>query len=317
MSTTLTPIITTAGINVVFNADNNGLKATIKEIALGDTGWTPDNAATALKTEKRRVPILGGERISSEQIHLTAVEDGTDLEYWVREVGFYLEDGTLLAIWSKANQSLAYKSASIDLLLAFDLLLSALPADSVTIDGSAGFSMPPASNARRGTIRIATQAEVDTGTAEDIAVNPAQLAASTSNSTLMNKVLAQDGESSGLDADLVRGLPANFSRSLSSNGYQQLPGGLIMQWGMQKFYNTGAINSVVERTVTFPIAFPTACLHVNVSGGEMMGTGEAHEHIYAATEFLNISVRIYAERWRGNSLGTHDEFSCRWLALGY
>ena len=175
MSTTLTPIITTAGINAVFNADNDGLKATIKEIALGDTGWTPDNTATKLQSEKRRIPILGGERINSQQIHLTAVEDGTDLEYWVREVGFYLEDGTLIAIWSKANQSLAYKSASIDLLLAFDLLLSALPADSVTIDGSAGFSMPPASNAQRGTIRIATQAEIESGTAEDLAVNPQQL----------------------------------------------------------------------------------------------------------------------------------------------
>ena len=175
MSTTLNPIITKIGIKAVFNAQSDGLEARIKEIALGDTGWAPDDSASALKSEKHRIPILGGESISNSQIHLTAVEDGTSLEYWVREIGFYLADGTLLAIWSDPEQPLAHKSAGIDLLLAFDLVLSALPANSVTIDGSAGFTMPPASQSKRGIIRVATQAEVDAGEAEDVAINPKQL----------------------------------------------------------------------------------------------------------------------------------------------
>jgi hypothetical protein len=41
---------------------------------------------------------------------------------------------------------------------------------------------------------------------------------------------------------------AAFTRSLSSSGYQYLPGGLIIQWGY----------SVDNTTVTFPVAFPTA-----------------------------------------------------------
>ena len=174
MSATLTPVITSAGLNAVFNAQNNGLDATITEIALGDSAWTPDNTATALQNEKRRITV-SGERIKGSQIHLTGVEDGTSLEYWVREVGFYLADGTLLAIWSNANQALAYKSAGVDLLLAFDLVLSALPANSVTVDGSAGFNLPPATGSKRGLIRIATQAEITAGTATDVAINPAQL----------------------------------------------------------------------------------------------------------------------------------------------
>ncbi len=174
MSATLTPVITLAGLNAVFNSHNNGLDATIAEIALGDAAWTPDNTATALHNEKRRIPV-SGERVNNAQIHLTGVEDGNDLEYWVRELGFYLADGTLLAIWSNDNQALAYKSAGVDLLLAFDLALTALPADSVTVDGSGGFNLPPATSSKRGLIRIATAAEITTGSATDVAVNPAQL----------------------------------------------------------------------------------------------------------------------------------------------
>ena len=175
MTTTLTPIITEDGLAAVFNAQNQGLDASITEIALGDTNWTPDKTATALKTEKRRIPILGGERINNTQIHLTAVEDGTSLEYWVKEVGFYLADGTLLAIWSSADKAMAYKSAAVDLLLAFDLVLTALPANSVTIEGSAGFTMASASTTKQGIVRIASEVEVKAAVATDLAVNPAAL----------------------------------------------------------------------------------------------------------------------------------------------
>ena len=145
MTTSLKPIITRAGLTAVRNAQNSEFKLCITEIALGngnnDTGWTPDNTATSLKNQKNRIPILAGEAIGESQIHMTAVED-TNLEYWVYELGFYLEDGTLFAIWSDPDQPLAYKSPGIDLLLAFDLLLTALGenADSVTIDGTGGFA---------------------------------------------------------------------------------------------------------------------------------------------------------------------------------
>ncbi len=173
MNTTLTPVITSAGLNAIWNAQHDGLEATIAEIALGEAGWTPDNSATALKDEKRRIPVAGA-RVNETQIHLTGVEDGT-AEYWVREVGFYLADGILLAIWSAAEQALAYKSAGVDLLLAFDLVLTALPADSVTVDGSAGYMLPPATDSKRGLIRIATADEARGGKATDVAVNPAQV----------------------------------------------------------------------------------------------------------------------------------------------
>lgn len=37
------------------------------------------------------------------------------------------------------------------------------------------------------------------------------------------------GEGSGLDTDLIRGIPADFTNDLGNSGYQKLPNGLIIQ----------------------------------------------------------------------------------------
>ncbi|EKT4458346.1 phage tail protein [Pseudomonas putida] len=132
MTTPLQPVITSAGLAAIWRADNKGIAAEITHIGLGTTGYTPNKTQTALRTRKGLYPISDGERLSSTLLHLTAIADD-DLEYWVREVGFYLSDGTLLAVWSDPATALAYKSPTAQLLLAYDLSLSALPADSVTI----------------------------------------------------------------------------------------------------------------------------------------------------------------------------------------
>jgi len=56
------------------------------------------------------------------------------------------------------------------------------------------------------------------------------------------------------NADLVRGLPADFTSSKATNGYQKLPSGLIIQWGW---------NNVAATTL--PITFPNVTLSVVVS----------------------------------------------------
>ena len=88
MSVSLTPVVTLAGLQAVFNATNDGLQARISHVALGDLGWSPNNQATGLRRERRRVAVSNGSRINPTQIHVTAVEDGST-EYWVREVGFF------------------------------------------------------------------------------------------------------------------------------------------------------------------------------------------------------------------------------------
>lgn len=132
--TALIPVITTRGLASVFNAENNGIAAKITHIALGSNGRTPSRNELSLVSEQMRIPIADGERISDHQIHVTALADGTR-EFWVREIGFILDNGSMLAVWAD-NNPLAYKSAEVPLLLAFDLVLEALPAQSVTVEGT-------------------------------------------------------------------------------------------------------------------------------------------------------------------------------------
>lgn len=165
------PVITTAGLAAVFNATSDGLSARITHIALGDAAWSPGHGATALQNERHRIAISSGSRVETTQIHLTAIENGA-VEYWVREIGFILEDGTLLAVWSDPDQALAFKAKGVDLLLAFDLVLSALPADSVIVEGTGGLSLAPATNTVVGVARFATEAEALAGLLDSVSMTP-------------------------------------------------------------------------------------------------------------------------------------------------
>ena len=129
------PVITDAGLAAVFAAQNDGLAATISHMAIGDAAYTPIASRTTLGHERMRVPVHSARRADSNQIHLESVFDGSDA-FWIREVGFFLEDGTLLAIWSDPTQALGYKSVDVAFLLALDLTLAALPPDSVTVQSS-------------------------------------------------------------------------------------------------------------------------------------------------------------------------------------
>ncbi|PMN73152.1 phage tail protein [Enterovibrio norvegicus] len=134
MSNPLIPVITTRGLAAVFNGQNTGLSAEITHIALGEHGRTPSKNEVGLTKERMRIPVADGARIDDHQIHLTGLADG-ETEFWVREIGFMLADGTMLAVWSDTNP-LAYKSAEVPLLLALDLVLAALPANSVNVTGT-------------------------------------------------------------------------------------------------------------------------------------------------------------------------------------
>ncbi len=132
MSTILKPQITEGGLQALFNASNNGVQARIKYIALGDSAYTPTQNQTALRNEKHRLSVASGKRITPTQIHVNVMDD-SDKTFWVRELGFFLEDGTLFAVYAENGKTLAYKSPDVPLLLSFDLALSAVPANSITV----------------------------------------------------------------------------------------------------------------------------------------------------------------------------------------
>lgn len=78
-------------------------------------------------------------------------------------------------------------------------------------------------------------------------------------------VAASTGEISGFSAvnKFIRPdrIESAFARSLTANGYQKLPGGLIIQWG------SGNMSSGNSQVITYPIAFPTAALMGLISDG--------------------------------------------------
>lgn len=135
MSTILTPTITSAGLQAVFNAQQNGLQAKIKSVALGDQGYTPNQTLTRLKNEISRLQVQSGKRLGDHQLHINLLENSSK-NFWVKEVGFYLddEDETLFAVYSHPSTPLAHKSPQVDLLLAFDLALTGVPGGSVDIE---------------------------------------------------------------------------------------------------------------------------------------------------------------------------------------
>ncbi len=144
MADNLSIQITKAGKEAAFNAGATGLALEISHVAFGDQGWNPviDDEATKLKNEILRVPIISGEKLGSSQIHLKAKADGP-ADFIIKEVGFFLSDGTLFGVFSSDSVALAYKMAGTEILIAFDLVLSTLPPDSVQIVIESGTDFNP------------------------------------------------------------------------------------------------------------------------------------------------------------------------------
>ncbi|MGG5811483.1 gp53-like domain-containing protein [Falsiroseomonas sp. CW058] len=63
--------------------------------------------------------------------------------------------------------------------------------------------------------------------------------------------------------------------SLGGNGWQRLPGGLIVQWGLVTTPTAAGQNINATQTVTLPTTFPTGALRALVSliHGGIVGTG--------------------------------------------
>lgn len=85
--------------------------------------------------------------IGSEQFQLTAPDNtvlgvatvgveynDSHLTFTITGSGWLPDDQAQIKVW--ASKPLGYKSADVDFLLAFDLLLSALPADSITVNAT-------------------------------------------------------------------------------------------------------------------------------------------------------------------------------------
>lgn len=110
-----------------------------------------------------------------------------------------------------------------------------------------------------------------------------------------------DGTRNQLLTSLAAALASRpeMARSLAANGYQKLPGGLLLQWGSY----SAASWTFASRT--FPIAFPTVCASIQL--GEVTTSAG---HVCAAAGLTTTGFDIYVT-------GPAAGYLVHWLAFGY
>jgi hypothetical protein len=139
----INPTFTHAGLALFPQSPTPGFQLTLTDIAIGSGKYDPTGDETALANELARFPVVAGGKASPTSIRVGITlkdqdPDGRPLnDQWIGEIGFYA-GATLVAIWSRSDKYLFYKSAEYDVPIAYTLDVSALPADSVTVQVELG-----------------------------------------------------------------------------------------------------------------------------------------------------------------------------------
>jgi hypothetical protein len=179
-----------------------------------------------------------------------------------------------------------------------------ISADSNTISGIAASSF----------VLSNSSGNVD-GSASQKAIPSGVVVGTTDTQTLTNKTIA-------LGSNTVSGTKAQFNtavtdtdfafandftgsnQSLSTSGYQKLPGGLIMQWSIQ---NSIPADGGVD--VTFPIAFPTAVASLTAT---FTGSG-----VDASPDFGVHTRNVSTTGFRLSNADQNASRNAYWFAVGY
>ena len=117
-------IITNAGIAASIKAGELGVSYKITHIGIGLDGYIPAEDQTDLKNEiTPRKAITRGAVPAPGQLHFETVFDDSR-EYKVKEIGYYLEDGTLFAVDSRNGEIMSLKLADSIITEVFELNLA-------------------------------------------------------------------------------------------------------------------------------------------------------------------------------------------------
>ncbi len=299
-ATELKMIITQAGLDEVVAASQAGTDTVlITEVGYGTGQYQASDDQTSLQEEFKRMTSVAGGAVASNLIHC-AVEDVSEDEYTVYEVGLYTDKGTLFAVYSQ-NTPILQKSSKAISLLAIDIAVTDFSADVVTF-GDANFLNPPATTRQLGVVELATDEETITGTDATRVVTPAGLSARTATTGRTGLIriasMAEAAEGKNQTNALT---PANLLAAFLKNhgdwGMQKLPNGLIVQWGQALLAQTG------DSVIVFPAAFPTkAVLAVAEAKGEF------------SPVFSVSSLKRGSVTFKHNGNGGSASY---WMAIGY
>lgn len=153
-------VITNAGLSASIEAGNLGIEYTISHISIGTKGYTPDKEQTELKQEILRKPITRGVIVAPGQLHFETVWDG-DETFEGKELGYWLDNGTLFAIDSRDGEVITYKQKDTVVTEVCTLNLSTSNIENISVELiNAGY----ATEQEEGLARIASKEDVDIGT---------------------------------------------------------------------------------------------------------------------------------------------------------
>ncbi|NRD72692.1 hypothetical protein HQQ94_05400 [Shewanella sp. VB17] len=132
MSDQLKLVITRQGLDECISAKSKGISLNLKWVSAGDTAYTPNPDQTRLKNEIQRVEFGEYKNMGRNQLQAVGKFSGPQ-EYPIRELGFWLDNGTLLGVISAPGTTLNYKPKDGHCIQPITLDLSTLPSDSVTV----------------------------------------------------------------------------------------------------------------------------------------------------------------------------------------
>lgn len=133
------------------------------------------------------------------------------------------------------------------------------------------------------TTQVYTKTEVN---AKTTVSSTAQAQAQTSNTTLLTPLRLSEA---------LKG----SNQSLTASGYQKLPGGLIIQWGLFELNGTGN-----TQTVVLPVTMPTVLSKVFVNDLNNPMDAAIQPTCFVTGAYTNSSFQVYGWQTNGSSAAT-------------
>ncbi|MGY3887192.1 phage tail protein [Aeromonas aquatica] len=131
----LRPVVTDKGLEKALDAATLGKPAKVTHIGISNIAGTTTSAQTTLPGELYRMEVADGKKVSAHQINISGLIDDTRPSADIYGIGFYLEDATLFAVYHQKTPLLNH-TAGTTLLVAMDLVMGNIPADSVTVEST-------------------------------------------------------------------------------------------------------------------------------------------------------------------------------------
>ncbi|GHA78159.1 hypothetical protein GCM10009007_18880 [Formosimonas limnophila] len=130
----LRPLITQAGLASAVGLNGQSVQVNITHISYGTGQYTPTGQETALRSEKIRVPIAGGTKVSptAHQVYAAGLRAPAGAPWFAYEVGFWAGD-VLFAVYANVSAPVIYISDTVDVVGAYLLGTSALPNDAISV----------------------------------------------------------------------------------------------------------------------------------------------------------------------------------------